>query len=66
MYSQGRPQKGLKHLPPLSGTYSQNLGLLPNYGGYVPGEDSPRGRLGDQNVCVCVMEVIWGGGRGWN
>lgn len=44
MYSQGRPQKGLKHLPPLSGTYSQNLGLLPNYGGYVPGYKFQFGR----------------------
>nr|XP_018889516.1 protein FAM166B isoform X3 [Gorilla gorilla gorilla] len=26
-----------KHLPPLPRTYPQNLGLLPNYGGYVPG-----------------------------
>nr|KAF6433351.1 family with sequence similarity 166 member B [Molossus molossus] len=37
MYSQGKAQKGLDHLPPLSRTYPQNLGLLPNYGGYVPG-----------------------------
>ncbi|XP_034519981.1 protein FAM166B [Ailuropoda melanoleuca] len=37
MYSGGRPQKDPKHLPPLSRTYPQNLGLLPNYGGYVPG-----------------------------
>nr|XP_019584610.1 PREDICTED: protein FAM166B isoform X8 [Rhinolophus sinicus] len=44
MYSQGRPQKGLKDLPPLSGTYSQNLGLLPNYGGYVPGYKFQFGR----------------------
>ncbi|KAF6327274.1 family with sequence similarity 166 member B [Rhinolophus ferrumequinum] len=44
MYSQGRSRKGLKHLPPLSGTYSQNLGLLPNYGGYVPGYKFQFGR----------------------
>ncbi|XP_044121362.1 protein FAM166B isoform X2 [Neovison vison] len=37
MYSGGRPQKDPKPLPPLSRTYPQNLGLLPNYGGYVPG-----------------------------
>ncbi|XP_027470153.2 ciliary microtubule inner protein 2B isoform X1 [Callorhinus ursinus] len=37
MYSGSRPQKDPKHLPPLSRTYPQNLGLLPNYGGYVPG-----------------------------
>lgn len=51
MYSGGRPQKDPKPLPPLSRTYPQNLGLLPNYGGYVPGKDSPRG---DWNICVCV------------
>ncbi|XP_010951129.2 protein FAM166B isoform X1 [Camelus ferus] len=39
MKSPGRSQKDPKHLPPLSRTYSQNLGLLPKYGGYVP--DSP-------------------------
>lgn len=44
MYSRGKPQTGVKHLPPLSRTYPQNLGLLPNYGGYVPGEDGLRGR----------------------
>ncbi|XP_034872265.1 ciliary microtubule inner protein 2B isoform X2 [Mirounga angustirostris] len=37
MYSGSRPQKDPKHLPPLSRTYPQNLCLLPNYGGYVPG-----------------------------
>ncbi|KAM9207508.1 ciliary microtubule inner protein 2B [Dugong dugon] len=36
-YSRGRGQKDPKHLPPLSRTYPQNLCLLPNYGGYVPG-----------------------------
>ncbi|KAM8800759.1 ciliary microtubule inner protein 2B isoform 3-T3 [Rhynchonycteris naso] len=44
MYSRGKPQKGLKHLPPLSRTYPQNLGLLPNYGGYVPGYKFQFGR----------------------
>lgn len=44
MYSQGKPQKDLKHLPPLSRTYPQNLGLLPNYGGYVPGYKFQFGR----------------------
>uniref|UniRef100_A0A452TKV6 Ciliary microtubule inner protein 2B n=1 Tax=Ursus maritimus TaxID=29073 RepID=A0A452TKV6_URSMA len=51
MYSGGRPQKDPKHLPPLSRTYPQNLGLLPNYGGYVPGENSSRG---DCSIFVCV------------
>ncbi|XP_012667146.1 protein FAM166B isoform X2 [Otolemur garnettii] len=36
-YSLGGTQKDPKHLPPLLRTYEQNLGLLPNYGGYVPG-----------------------------
>ncbi|XP_014591373.1 ciliary microtubule inner protein 2B isoform X2 [Equus caballus] len=36
MYSWGRPQKDPKHLLPLSMTFPQNLGLLPNYGGSVP------------------------------
>ncbi|XP_054440665.1 ciliary microtubule inner protein 2B isoform X1 [Pteronotus mesoamericanus] len=44
MYSRGKPQKGLKHLPPLSRTYPQNLGLLPHYGGYVPGYKFQFGR----------------------
>ncbi|XP_059513263.1 ciliary microtubule inner protein 2B isoform X3 [Myotis daubentonii] len=44
MCSQGKPQKDLKHLPPLSRTYPQNLGLLPNYGGYVPGYKFQFGR----------------------
>ncbi|XP_066223818.1 ciliary microtubule inner protein 2B isoform X1 [Saccopteryx leptura] len=44
MCSRGKPQKGLKHLPPLSRTYPQNLGLLPNYGGYVPGYKFQFGR----------------------
>ncbi|XP_053778882.1 ciliary microtubule inner protein 2B isoform X7 [Desmodus rotundus] len=44
MYSQGKPQMGLKHLPALSRTYPQNLGLLPNYGGYVPGYKFQFGR----------------------
>ncbi|XP_036891879.1 protein FAM166B isoform X2 [Sturnira hondurensis] len=44
MYSQGKPQIGLKHLPPLSKTCPLNLGLLPNYGGYVPGYKFQFGR----------------------
>nr|KAF6484307.1 family with sequence similarity 166 member B [Rousettus aegyptiacus] len=44
IYSQGRPQKVLKHLPSLSRTYPQKLGLLPNYGGYVPGYKFQFGR----------------------
>uniref|UniRef100_G1Q726 Ciliary microtubule inner protein 2B n=2 Tax=Myotis lucifugus TaxID=59463 RepID=G1Q726_MYOLU len=44
MCSQGKPQKDLKHLPPLSRTYPQNLGLLPNYGGHVPGYKFQFGR----------------------
>nr|XP_010329994.1 protein FAM166B isoform X4 [Saimiri boliviensis boliviensis] len=36
-HSPGSAQKHPKHLPPLPRTYPQNLGLLPNYGGYVPG-----------------------------
>nr|XP_026270447.1 protein FAM166B isoform X1 [Urocitellus parryii] len=35
--SMGRAQKDSKTLPPLPRTYLQNLGLLPHYGGYVPG-----------------------------
>uniref|UniRef100_A0A8C9QM05 Ciliary microtubule inner protein 2B n=1 Tax=Spermophilus dauricus TaxID=99837 RepID=A0A8C9QM05_SPEDA len=35
--SLGRAQKDSKTLPPLPRTYLQNLGLLPHYGGYVPG-----------------------------
>ncbi|XP_036710999.1 protein FAM166B isoform X2 [Balaenoptera musculus] len=71
MKSGGRSQKDPKHLPSLSRTYPQNLGLLPKYGGYVPGEDSPqREALGTGIfvcvclcVCVCVCE-IGGGGLG--
>lgn len=44
MCSKGKRQKDLKHLPPLSRTYPQNLGLLPNYGGYVPGYKFQFGR----------------------
>ncbi|XP_053060941.1 protein FAM166B isoform X4 [Acinonyx jubatus] len=44
MYSRGRSQRDPKHLPPLSRTYPQNLGLLPNYGGYVPGYKFQFGR----------------------
>ncbi|KAF6124214.1 family with sequence similarity 166 member B [Phyllostomus discolor] len=44
IYSRGKPQMGLKHLPPLSRTYPPNLGLLPNYGGYVPGYKFQFGR----------------------
>ncbi|XP_077003906.1 ciliary microtubule inner protein 2B isoform X2 [Tamandua tetradactyla] len=36
-YSRTRSQKDPKHLPPLPKTYPENQGLLPNYGGYVPG-----------------------------
>ncbi|XP_011835504.1 PREDICTED: protein FAM166B isoform X4 [Mandrillus leucophaeus] len=36
-HSPGSAQKDPKYLPPLPRTYPQNLGLLPNYGGYVPG-----------------------------
>ena len=61
MYSGDRPQKDPSHLPPLSRTYPQDLGLLPNYGGYVPGMDSPRG---DWNIFVCGMGES--GFRGWN
>ncbi|XP_028634907.1 protein FAM166B isoform X2 [Grammomys surdaster] len=35
--SQGRAQKDPKPLPPLPRPNFQNLGLLPHYGGYVPG-----------------------------
>ncbi|XP_069330508.1 ciliary microtubule inner protein 2B [Eulemur rufifrons] len=35
--SQGGAQKDPKHLPPLPRIYPQRLGLVPNYGGYVPG-----------------------------
>uniref|UniRef100_I3N582 Ciliary microtubule inner protein 2B n=1 Tax=Ictidomys tridecemlineatus TaxID=43179 RepID=I3N582_ICTTR len=35
--SLGRAQKDSKTLPSLPRTYLQNLGLLPHYGGYVPG-----------------------------
>lgn len=44
MCSEGKPQKGLKPLPQLSRIYPQNLGLLPNYGGYVPGYKFQFGR----------------------
>ncbi|KAM8941584.1 ciliary microtubule inner protein 2B isoform 2-T8 [Lycaon pictus] len=44
MYSGNRPQKDPRHLPPLSRTYPQDLGLLPNYGGYVPGYKFQFGR----------------------
>uniref|UniRef100_UPI00373FE4A2 Ciliary microtubule inner protein 2B n=1 Tax=Sus scrofa TaxID=9823 RepID=UPI00373FE4A2 len=44
MKSQGRSQKDPKHLPPLSRTYPHNLGLLPKYGGYVPGYKFQFGR----------------------
>ncbi|XP_032095872.1 protein FAM166B isoform X1 [Sapajus apella] len=48
--SLGSAQKDPKHLPQLPRTYPQNLGLLPNYGGYVPGEMIPGGGFGDWNV----------------
>ena len=64
MKSGGRSQKDPKHLPSLSRTYPQNLGLLPKYGGYVPGEGQPpEGGFGDWNICVCVCQ-IGGGGLG--
>ncbi|XP_068409961.1 ciliary microtubule inner protein 2B [Eschrichtius robustus] len=44
MKSGGRSQKDPKHLPSLSRTYPQNLGLLPKYGGYVPGYKFQFGR----------------------
>lgn len=36
--SKGRVQKDPKRLSPLPRPNLQNLGLLPHYGGYVPGE----------------------------
>ncbi|XP_006887001.1 PREDICTED: protein FAM166B [Elephantulus edwardii] len=36
-YSKGRGRKDPVQLPPVPRTYPQNLCLLPNYGGYVPG-----------------------------
>ena len=57
MKSPGRSQKDPKHLPALSRTYPQHLGLLPKYGGYVPGEAGPGGRLwGLGYLCVYVCE----------
>ncbi|XP_026961388.1 ciliary microtubule inner protein 2B [Sagmatias obliquidens] len=44
MKSGGRSQKDPKHLPSLSRTYPQNLGLVPKYGGYVPGYKFQFGR----------------------
>ncbi|XP_005900825.2 ciliary microtubule inner protein 2B isoform X2 [Bos mutus] len=44
MKSPGRSQKDPKHLPALSRTYPQHLGLLPKYGGYVPGYKFQFGR----------------------
>ncbi|XP_052501234.1 protein FAM166B isoform X3 [Budorcas taxicolor] len=44
MKSPGRSQKDPKHLPALSRTYPQRLGLLPKYGGYVPGYKFQFGR----------------------
>ncbi|XP_013378415.1 PREDICTED: protein FAM166B isoform X2 [Chinchilla lanigera] len=35
--SKGSAQQGPRPLPPPPRTYPQNLGLLPHYGGYVPG-----------------------------
>lgn len=52
--SKGRVQKDPKPLSPLPRPNFQNLGLLPHYGGYVPGE-----RLWELG-CVCG-----GGGGGW-
>lgn len=63
MYSWGRPQKDPKHLLPLSMTFPQNLGLLPNYGGSVPSKDSPRGRLwGLEYHGGGWGDVVWGVG----
>ncbi|XP_060988964.1 ciliary microtubule inner protein 2B isoform X1 [Dama dama] len=44
MKSPGRSWKDPKHLPALSRTYPQHLGLLPKYGGYVPGYKFQFGR----------------------
>ncbi|KAF4025469.1 hypothetical protein G4228_017483 [Cervus hanglu yarkandensis] len=44
MKSPGRSRKDPKHLPALSRTYPQHLGLLPKYGGYVPGYKFQFGR----------------------
>lgn len=41
MCSGSRVQKDPKPLSPLPRPNFQNLGLLPHYGGYVPGEKSP-------------------------
>lgn len=62
MKSQGRSQKDPKHLPPLSRTYPHNLGLLPKYGGYVPGKANLRGRLwGLEYLRVCDRWRWFGG-----
>ncbi|KAG8505994.1 Protein FAM166B [Galemys pyrenaicus] len=44
MHSQGRSQKDPKHVPPLCRSYPPNLGLIPHYGGYVPGYKFQFGR----------------------
>nr|XP_024649799.1 protein FAM166B isoform X2 [Macaca nemestrina] len=56
----GSAQKDPKYLPPLPRTYPQNLGLLPNYGGYMPGEKSPQAGFGDWNVWVWGWGGLWG------
>ncbi|KAM4877324.1 ciliary microtubule inner protein 2B isoform 3-T3 [Thomomys bottae] len=53
-----RAQKEPPTLPPLPGTYLQNTGLLPHYGGYVPGEKSPREAVG---MGMCGQEQFVGG-----
>ncbi|XP_060055209.1 ciliary microtubule inner protein 2B isoform X1 [Erinaceus europaeus] len=43
MHAQGQPQDP-RHLPPPPRNYPHNLGLLPHYGGYVPGYKFQFGR----------------------
>ncbi|XP_037351390.1 protein FAM166B isoform X2 [Talpa occidentalis] len=44
MHSQGSSPKDPKHLPPLPRSYPPDLGLIPHYGGYVPGYKFQFGR----------------------
>lgn len=44
MHSQDRPHKDPEHLPQLYRNYPPNLGLIPHYGGYVPGYKFQFGR----------------------
>lgn len=61
--SLGRAQKDSKTLPPLPRTYLQNIGLLPHYGGYVPGETSQREAPWTGILIMCVgWEGAWLGG----